>query len=95
MVKGSFIAFADGFGVARGTAGAFFMAAAGGWDGADFAGVCAFAAAGVSMAAAKRITDALEQIVRLMFRMLMPPYKIESGYYVRRDSDATAKMRSI
>jgi len=61
MVNGSFIAFADDFGVAVGAAGAFFIAGADDCAGADFVGVCAVATDVVSMAAAaKQTTDTVE-----------------------------------
>jgi hypothetical protein len=95
MLNGSFIAFADDFGATAGAAGLFaagdcFMAGAG----ADFVGVCALATDVVKItAAAMEITERVETILRLIIRMAMPPCKMASGYYVRRDSDATCKVK--
>ena len=61
MVKDSLVALADDFGVAGGAA--FFMAGAGDWAGADFGGVCAFAADVINTVAAA-MPNSVEIILR-------------------------------
>jgi hypothetical protein len=61
MVNGSFIAFADGFALADIAAGGFVAVfGADACGGADFGGVCAFAADVISMAAEKQIADTVK-----------------------------------